>query len=87
MVKVRQNFKKNRMAPVLTGAKPLYVRRTNMADANERDFRLVFLLAFISIYSEHNLKIMFFIIWCHVRICAAAYYIFVHDVTTEIYDI
>ena len=64
------------------------VRRTNMADANERDFRLVFLLSFISIYSEQNLKIMLLIIWCHiVRICVAAYYIFVHDETTEIYDI
>ena len=38
------------------------VRRTNMADANERDFRLGFLLAFISIYSEQNLKIMLLII-------------------------
>ena len=63
------------------------VRRTNMADANERDLRFVFLLAFISIYSEQNLKIMLLIIWCHVRICVAAYYIFVHDVTTEINDI
>ena len=38
------------------------VRRTNMADANERDFRLGFLLAFISIYSEQNLEIMLLII-------------------------
>ena len=58
------------------------VRRTNMADANERDFRLVFLLAFIAIHSEQNLNIMLPIILCHVRICVAAYYIFVHEITT-----
>ena len=58
-----------------------------MADANERDFRLAFLLAFIPIYSEQNLKIMILIIRCHVRICVAAYYIFVRVVTTEIYDL
>ena len=61
------------------------IRRTNMACANDRDFRFVFLLAFISIYSEHNLNILLLIIWCHRRICVTAYYICVHYVTTEIY--